>query len=654
MKCEWAEGYLSAYLDNTLDPSLRAEVSEHLASCERCSAILADYRRYDALLANSVRLTPPDSLRNRIFSSPEFAAILQSSTRQAERATSQPAQPSKPSLGPRWRAPATPFSLSSMTPTTPDEASASSTEASPPNADTPTTDAPARAPSAAPTPIRPARRPPLAKLLLPVAAALILALGVSAIVSQGFGAFGVTRSPGQSTDVRGAPNFSTAPLDAGSRLVFAHDGALWSAPEAGVTGAPGGIQRLTSPSVNVIVWSVSPIANGHGGAWIAYVDGNTGALHLVRSDRQGDQIIDAVAQAPAKGHSIPAAFWTKGFGAALRAQLSWSPSGQRLAYMVAAPDGASITLTVATFTAPADPARPLGVTRQSGLARVGGFTTNLTWSADGEWLGFVQQPTPLTTQFSQSVWLYDARANQATRLTAQADPQNAESLIVQLAVAPHGGAATWNTGDGAVTTGIFTQSVTAPTPTRLTPEGVNIGATALSVNGEWLVWDGGSLATVSAFASAGSVNANPRTVATLATRAQSIRWSPTGAVAAIVTQDAVSLWSPTTGLVLVTKGNSLARSLEWSADGQQLAFTEGAQVTSARIRDGRVTALTALGHSDLPIKLLWSPDGRTLAVASTHSTTLRTNDGAHTMLVAPYQADYDGVEYVGLAWSIAG
>src|SRR5579863_6350013 len=105
MRCEWAEGNLSAFLDNTLDPPLRAEVSEHLASCERCSAILADYRRYDALLVDSIRVTPPESLRDRIFSSPEFSAILQSSARQADRQasrasqTSQPVQPPKPTLG---------------------------------------------------------------------------------------------------------------------------------------------------------------------------------------------------------------------------------------------------------------------------------------------------------------------------------------------------------------------------------------------------------------------------------------------------------------------------------------------------------------------------------------------------------------------------
>ena len=659
MKCEWAEGNLSAFLDNTLDPPLRAEVSEHLASCERCSAILADYRRYDALLADTVRVTPPESLRDRIFSSPEFSAILQSSARQADRQatrTSQPTQPSKPMLGPRWRPPTTLFPL---TPSATEDAPAEAptTGANTPAAsatDAPPTDVPTRVPGATPMPIRPTRRFPLAKVLLPVAAALILALGVSAFFSQGFGVFGATRSPGQSTDVRGAPNFSTAPLAAGARLVFAHDGALWSAAEAGPTGAPGAAERLTPPSVNVIVWSVSPITNGHGGAWIAYVDANTGALHLVRSDRQGDQIVDAVTTPPAKGHTLNAAFWAKGVGAALRAQLSWSPTGQRLAYVVAAHDGTSVSLTVATLTTPADLSRPLDVNRQSGLAGVSGFLANLTWSANGDWLGFVQEPTQITSGFNERVWLYDVRANHLTPLNAQADSQNQFTLITQFAVAPNGGAATWAIGDGVTTTGIFAQSVTAPASTRLTPDGAGIGATAVSVNGEWLVWDGGALATVSAFAPVGSPNASLQTVATLGAPARPIIWSPTGVVAAIGAQGALSLWSPTTGLTHIATSATLPSAMAWSADGQQLAFQLDGALMNAHISGGRVTTLATLGHSATVTTLLWSPDGQTLAASSLRGVTLTTSDGAHTTQVATYLVDLDGVEFAALGWSIAG
>ena len=656
MKCEWAEGNLSAYLDNTLDPPLRAEVSEHLASCERCSAILADYRRYDALLADTVRVTPPESLRDRIFSSPEFSAILQSSARQADRQatrTAQPTQPSKPMLGPRWRPPMPMFPLTPATlDETPTEAptagantpAASATDASP-------TDVPTRVPESTPTPIRPAHRFPLAKVLLPVAAALILALGVSAFFSQGFGLYGASRAqtPGQTTDVVGAPNFSTAPLAAGARLVFAHDGALWSVAEAGPTGAPGVAQRLTPPSVNVVAWSVSPITAGQGGAWIVYVDGNTGALHLVRSDRQADQIIGAVTAALAKGHSLSPTFWSSADGQAVLAHLSWSPNGQQIAYLEVATNGTSVNGIVASLLPTNAAGSPVAVRHLAGWIAADGAGAHYAWSADSAWLAFTQTPLGANATGGQSVWLYNATTGHANQLAAQADTQRPSATVTRLAIAQSGGqtVVTWAASDsGGITTGVFAQATTATTATRLTPDGASVTATDVSASGIWLVSNGGALATVSALAPAGTA---PVTVATLSAPAQAINWSPTGTVAAIVSQGALALWSPTTGVTQVAGGVGSAPALAWSADGQRLAFTSGAQVTSAQLRDGRVLALTALGHTALASTLLWSPDGQLLASATATGALLTTSDGAHTTRVAAYAVDGDP-----LAWSIAG
>ncbi len=651
MKCEWAEGYLSAYLDNTLDPPLRAEVSEHLASCERCSAILADYRRYDALLADAVRITPPDSLRDRIFSSPEFATILQSSSRQAERSASQSTPLAKPTLGPRWRTPASPFPLTPTTADTPDATPGETpavSEAPTEDTDTPSTDAPARVPVV--MPIRPTRRLPIEKILLPVAAALILALGVSALFRAEFGPSGASRSqnPGQ---IVGAPNFSTAPLSAGPRLVYAHDGALWSAPEVGVNGAPIVAQRLTPPSVDVVAWSVSPIANGQGGAWIVYVDGKTGALHLVRSDRQQDQIIGAVAFPSAKGHPINPAFWSSALGRAALANLSWSPNGQQIAYMQVETSSATVTVNVGILVQTNDPANPVIMRSAQAWAAIGSAATHLAWSADSAWLAVTQAPLGAGATGVHGVWLYHVTTNVSTQLAMQADPQHPTATVTQLAIAQSGGQTivTWAASDGPTITGVFAQPATASaatTPTRLTPDGAAISAADVTTSGEWLIANGNALETISALAPAGTT---PQTVATLGAPAQAIKWSPTGAIAAIVSQGALSLWSPTAGVTPVATGVGAAPALAWSPDGQRLAFVTSDNVTSALVPDGRAAGLTALGHAAQTATLLWSPDGRLLAIAASNGTQLAAVGGPHATQIATYPADGGA-----LAWSIAG
>src|SRR5689334_15107394 len=75
MNCEQVEELLSAYLDNVLAPEERRQVAAHLQTCRRCTQTLADYRRNDALLARLSRVAPDDTLRERIFSSPDFLEL---------------------------------------------------------------------------------------------------------------------------------------------------------------------------------------------------------------------------------------------------------------------------------------------------------------------------------------------------------------------------------------------------------------------------------------------------------------------------------------------------------------------------------------------------------------------------------------------------
>src|SRR6516165_2884770 len=75
MNCERVEELLSAYLDNALAYEEWREVSAHLQVCPGCSAILAEYRRNDALIERLPRVSPDHSLRTRIFTSPEFLEL---------------------------------------------------------------------------------------------------------------------------------------------------------------------------------------------------------------------------------------------------------------------------------------------------------------------------------------------------------------------------------------------------------------------------------------------------------------------------------------------------------------------------------------------------------------------------------------------------
>src|SRR5438105_4117703 len=75
MNCEQVEELLSAYLDNALASEDRRQVIAHVQRCGQCSAILADYRRFDALLAQMPRVSPEPTLRDRIFSAPEYIEL---------------------------------------------------------------------------------------------------------------------------------------------------------------------------------------------------------------------------------------------------------------------------------------------------------------------------------------------------------------------------------------------------------------------------------------------------------------------------------------------------------------------------------------------------------------------------------------------------
>ncbi len=75
MNCEQVKELLSMYLDNELAAEDRQSVACHLHFCTNCNAVLADFRRFDALLSHLPLVEPQRSLEEKIFSSTEYKEL---------------------------------------------------------------------------------------------------------------------------------------------------------------------------------------------------------------------------------------------------------------------------------------------------------------------------------------------------------------------------------------------------------------------------------------------------------------------------------------------------------------------------------------------------------------------------------------------------
>jgi anti-sigma factor RsiW len=548
MNCEQAEELLSAYLDDALEPGLSEQVRAHLETCEHCREVLEDYRRLDAELATAPMVAPDDSLRDRLFSSDEYKALL----REQQEAADAPTEKTRRIIA-----------------------------ALHPNS------------------------PLWSKALLPIAAAVALALLLTVLARQGILPGSVANHPAATTVPFSGPGQNGAPLAAGPRVVYLHDGRLWSAPEQG----PGLAQPLTPEGVTVGAWAVSPLNGSSGAARVAYVDTKTSALHLIRSDGQSDKTLDVKASGG----------------------LSWSPDGARLAYFAPGDNGASI-LHIMNADGSGD--RMIGADSSTADAP--------TWNADGSGLAWTQ-----TYQNAQSVWSYKVADNSSHQLATSADPQDAQATVARLAWLP--GAlqltVTWSTIHNSAITGLFSASATGATPAqRLTPAGTAYGAAdytpARSV-GVWLVASGKELSEVVA------TTLGLKLVASASDAVTAIAWSPTGNVAAVTTAGQLSLWSPGRGLTPVE--NAQTGAVAWSADGQSLAYAIADGAKMIKISGGAVSASRLISDAAKITTIVWAPDGKRVALATESAIMIATTDGATQKQVDDVRAS-EGY----LSWSIAG
>ena len=598
MNCKWAEGYLSACLDGTLDPAVRDEVVAHVGVCSHCSSILEDYRHFDGLVRDLPRYEPAPDLRDRLFNSPEFAAIVRSREEREEGAgerhpaTVRPFLLSRP-LGKGRGGPAAHDRALTPIPFTRRDGNAGETPAA------------AEAEEAG---THTERTGPPAWARTAVAAALVVVVVGSALLFwQGHLHPGKTTSPGTISNIGGY--HGGTPLAAGVRVVYAHDGALWSAHEQGTSVA----QRLTPP--NVVVgsgWAVAPLNGRAGGELVAYVDLKTGALHVVRSDDQRDH---TVGHSLVPAASASAAFWATPEGQAILGSLTWSPDGTFIAALADVTGTGRLSLVVLAADGSAE--RSVSGAVAAGVAPV--------WSADSVRLAFAQADGT-----AQSVWDYNVAADQVKQVSVAA-PDGPASAVVRATgwLSSQGDPVlTWAAADpasGAIT-GVYAQSVLRDgVALRLTPSGTDyiVAAYASTQDGGlWLLGDGASLSSVSA--PAGVVTQ----IAAVDGGMRAITWSSDGAMAAVLSgSGALSVWSASAGLTPLGDGVAAQPSAAWSADGQHLAFVANGRVMIVRMQAGAAGTPSVVAGVSGATALAWAPDGQQLAVATSAGVALASADG---------------------------
>lgn len=573
MTCESIGKLLSAYADQTLDASRQAEVEAHLRTCEHCAAILADYERFDALLAELPRVEPGPQVRDRLFSAPEYLALL----RDLDHADAQ--HESQPTV-------ATPAVRANRNRTTPG----------------------------------------WKRALLPVAAALALVTSGGFLAHGAFsGTTGTTAGKPPMVAI-GNPGSAGIPLAAGRRVIYSHDGRLWSAAEIGKQSA----QALTPAGVQVIAWAAAPQVASTGSTLIAYIDAS-GKTHIVRADGQSDTVMGSVGSAV----STTPNFWTTDAGAAVRASLAWSPDGSTLAYFAVNSDGSTaLSIVNADVSAGATHA-----TQMLGLSK-GALAGNLTWSANGAWLAYTQ-----TSATGTSLWAYTRATSARTQVAAQLDLVTSAAQIGQIAWtgdARHP-LLTWSSEVKGAVASIFAWTPGQQTPTTLySPAAGVVHAAYSTATSTWLVSEGTRMVTVTTSGALSSA-------ATLPAPATSITWNAQGTAAAITSERGLYLWAPGKAPAALAQDIDALVAPAWSADGQTVAFATGGRVAIARVRQAQGTWVTGVhvAATQGAHALAWSPDSNDLAVTEPSGVVLVQYNG---IVRSVDSAPADGA----LAWTVAG
>lgn len=592
MNCDRAGELLGAYQRDELLPSTRAEVQAHLDRCEHCRADLD----LDRLIFELPRVEPSAALHDRIFSSPEFQEIAR-----ALSARSTPTAGESRSDG-RSSSPVD------------DQISANGaysrlvvlrTDGPAPPSGTNGHHRPTQTAQRAPKRIDWQR---MALRMAVAAAVLVLVLGSALAVKSLLHT--------QPTVTQTTPNYDLAgpvkgPLPVGSRVVYLHDGRLWSAPEQGAqTRLP-----LTDKAIQVAPgWMVAPAAGPDQTHHVAYIDLKTGALHFIQTDDAHDVTIAQVAPAGAN-----AAFWQSAEGQAVLAGLAWAPDARQLAF-VADPDGKGATLWL--VNADGSAARSV-----SGSATSGVTPLLPAWSSDGLNLAYVVAQNGV-----ESIWNYAFDTKQAQMLEQHASPQGAASDVVRglfWSSDTLNPTVTWSAGaaSGPVVNGLWAYHLNqTPHLAQLSSAGATFSAVDYSAaapgSGAWLAGQiGVGLRSIHVDGSA--------PVGLASGQIAWAQWAPNAAGALYITAGdgattgTLWTWTSVLGQRKVADHVALTPAPVWSPDASHVLYVANGQVFSALV--GGKSAKVAASN---PAALSWSPNGARIAFADAKGVLVVNPDGS--------------------------
>ncbi len=578
MSCEQVKELLSPYLDDRLAQEERHQVSTHLQSCIECSSMLADFRRFDALLSQLPHISPDESLRDKLFSSPEYQKLTDTFDMVGSGSASMRAVPSlqtgqdnsqRPQLivlpgGRQPHALSTPLTSSS-------------------------------------TPIRNSflhSRSRIQKIMLAaIAATIVLTLGMGGFISWHLW-------QRQTTFAANAPaitppaGLSSDPLPAGLRFVFLRSGTLWSIPTDGTTS----IARLTPENVTVADnWAVRPPYQGRSaGNLIAYIDLQQGYIHTIRSDGQSDTVIP---QPLLKSGKTPSSLWNTETGTTILNSLSWSKDGNTLAF-VADPEGTERPGLYLYSPATKQ-------IRQVQLP-LKGAVSHPVWSPDGTRIAF-----KFSYNGNMGILDYNTHTDDVLTIISQVNTAtNPNDIVLSLDWSPDttSPTITWSTGVTGHIHGIWSQHVGAASSSTasLLASGDYVEATYSQSGdngiGSWLLVTSqaglpGDVTSLDLTASAKKLTGGKQ--ASLA------QWSPDGININYFDQlssgsGTLHIISSITGTDTIIASNAASfPAPAWSVDGQHLAYSTGSHILVASIQT-RSASSQPLTVSGTASALCWS------------------------------------------------
>jgi hypothetical protein len=589
MNCEQVKELLSAYLDDTLAQAERQQIAQHLHICADCRVILADFRRFDALLAQLPRVSPAPILYAKIFSSPDYLELtsLSYAVQNTTIVSSRPGKrndPGRPQLvalpGGRLSAPSAP-----------------------------------EPPSQRNRFQRMVRKPWVQRAMLAAIAALLL-------ITVAIGNFsGWNLWQKLANVIADAPNITpfvgslSNSLPTGLRFVFLRDGAIWSTAPDGKTN----IARLTPDSVQVATnWAVRPPLPGHAaGNFIAYIDRQQGYIHIVRSNGQNDKTLPQPLLQ--QGHIT----WNNQAGTAILSSLRWSEDGNMLAF-AADPTGSGQT-DLYLYSLQTDQIQHVTLPLK-------GVISQPAWSPDGVRIAF-----KLSHDGKTGLLDYNTHSKYTLSLVSAVNTAaNPHDTVLSLDWSPTATTptVTWSIGVAGHIHSVWSQRVGTGhrSPTIELASGeyteASYSRAGNGVYGHWLL-----VTTTTGNLTIVDLVGTTKTL-TMGKQVSAACWSPNGTV--ITYFDTLSANKGSLHLIDVATGNDtqIASNVAavpaptWSHDSQHLAYSTGSQI---QIASPQTRSLSS------PLRLQGSAAAMSWSVSSSSQLVLFLADGEQGMYLLDTQ-----------------